>query len=163
VANFNEEFRKHHAGVEAPPSVQAGWCVMDEDEDRARDMAYQYIIRYWELTMKHYGFREDRWQGVKGYEYYTQMSAALAEDGADRAACEMFMGLQPWGTPEQVYNKIVSDSNKIGSDTFVGVFSFGGMPVEQSEKSMRLFAGEVLPELRKLPAPSQRPLVAAAG
>jgi hypothetical protein len=39
-----------------------------------------------------------------------------------------------------------------GIGGFAGVFRYGGMTTAQAERSMRLFAREVLPELRKLPA-----------
>ena len=32
---------------------------------------------------------------------------------------------------------------------FVGVFSYAGMPEDEAERNMRLFAREVLPELKK--------------
>ena len=38
-------------------------------------------------------------------------------------------------------------------DSYTGVFSYAGMPVEEAERSMKLFAREVMPELKKLPAP----------
>ncbi len=31
----------------------------------------------------------------------------------------------------------------VGGDSFVGVFRYGGMPLEVAERSMRLFAAEV--------------------
>jgi hypothetical protein len=33
-----------------------------------------------------------------------------------------------------------------------GVFRFGGIPIDKAEKSMRLFAKEVLPEIQKMSA-----------
>ena len=39
---------------------------------------------------------------------------------------------------------------RIGNDTFVASFSYGGMPYPEAERSMRLFAGEVMPELQQL-------------
>jgi hypothetical protein len=34
----------------------------------------------------------------------------------------------------------------------LAAFSFGSMPYDEVEKSMRLFASEVLPRLKKVPA-----------
>ena len=39
------------------------------------------------------------------------------------------------------------------AEEFVLNFRFGGMPVETAERSMRLFAKEVLPKLHAMPAP----------
>ncbi len=64
------------------------------------------------------------------------------------------MSLQVWGTPEQCYEKIVDIQKRVGNETFVGVFSYAGMPYDEAERSQRLFAREVMPELKKLgPAP----------
>jgi hypothetical protein len=34
------------------------------------------------------------------------------------------------------------------------VFSYAGMPLDEADRSMKLFAREVMPELKKLPPPS---------
>jgi len=44
----------------------------------------------------------------------------------------------------------------VGCDSFVGVFSYAAMPYDAAEKSMRLFAREVMPELKKVGAPERR-------
>ena len=54
----------------------------------------------------------------------------------------------PWGTPEQVLEKVEFIRDKVGIAGFTPNFSFAGMPVEDAERSVRLFAAEVLPELR---------------
>jgi hypothetical protein len=39
-------------------------------------------------------------------------------------------------------------------DTFNGIFSYAGMPWADAERSMRLFARAVLPELKAVPPAS---------
>jgi hypothetical protein len=39
---------------------------------------------------------------------------------------------------------------RIGSNTFNGVFSYAGMPIEMAEQNIRSFARDVMPELRKV-------------
>jgi hypothetical protein len=63
---------------------------------------------------------------------------------------EYFMNLQVWGTPEQCYEKILDINARTGNSHFVGVFSYAGMPYEEAEDNIRLFAREVMPELQKL-------------
>jgi hypothetical protein len=63
---------------------------------------------------------------------------------------EYFMNLQVWGTPEQCYEKILDVNARTGNSHFVGVFSYAGMPYEEAEQNIRLFAREVMPELQKL-------------
>jgi len=38
----------------------------------------------------------------------------------------------------------------VSNQAFVGVFSYAGMPYDEAERNMRLFAREVTPELKKL-------------
>ena len=41
---------------------------------------------------------------------------------------------------------------RVSNDSFLAAFSFGGMPYDGVEQSMRLFAKEVMPRLKELPA-----------
>jgi len=40
--------------------------------------------------------------------------------------------------------------SKVGCDTFVGVFSYAGMPYDEAERNVRLFAREVMPALQSI-------------
>jgi hypothetical protein len=60
------------------------------------------------------------------------------------------------------YEKIVDTQQRMGAEAFTGVFSYAGMPYEDAEASMRLFASDVMPELKKhIPVADQ--LIARAG
>ena len=56
------------------------------------------------------------------------------------ASIEYFLNLQVWGTPEMCFNKIDEIRKKVNANHFTGVFSYAGMPWEDAEKSLRLFA-----------------------
>ena len=75
---------------------------------------------------------------------------------------EFLLSLQVYGTPEQCYEKIVNTQQKTGAEAFVGVFSYGGMPYDIAEHSMRTFASEVIQELRSV-VPTEDQLIARAG
>ena len=72
-----------------------------------------------------------------------------APGGVD-AVVEFFLGLQVFGTPEQCHDQIVANIERTGGDTFNGVFSYAGMPIDAAEASMRLFAREVMPALKEI-------------
>ncbi len=55
----------------------------------------------------------------------------------------------PWGTPEQVIEKVAFIRETIGMAGFLPNFSFSGMPYEEAERNLRLFATEVLPVLQR--------------
>ena len=69
---------------------------------------------------------------------------------------EFYIGLQPFGTPEQVFEKTKAFCDLVGADGYIGVFRFGGMPADVAERSMRLFAAEVMPELQALAPAADR-------
>jgi alkanesulfonate monooxygenase SsuD/methylene tetrahydromethanopterin reductase-like flavin-dependent oxidoreductase (luciferase family) len=62
---------------------------------------------------------------------------------------EGMLDLQVCGTPKQCGEKILDIKRRVGSDSFVGVFSYAGMPYDLAEKNLRLFAEKVMPELKK--------------
>ena len=74
----------------------------------------------------------------------------LTAPGGPEKMTEFYIGLQPWGTPEQVFEKVRTFCDLVGGDSYIGVFRYGGMPPAEAEKSMRLFAKEVMPELQKI-------------
>ena len=152
VAKELEAYRTIYRDVnktEAPPPIAAGWTFCDESGDRAREMAHQYIGGYFQTVLDHYNFAGDHLAKTKGYEYYGKMAEKIAQYGAGMVT-DFFTNLQVWGTPEQCYQKILDVRDRVGNETFIGVFSYAGMPYDEAERSMRLFAREVLPALRKL-------------
>jgi alkanesulfonate monooxygenase SsuD/methylene tetrahydromethanopterin reductase-like flavin-dependent oxidoreductase (luciferase family) len=62
---------------------------------------------------------------------------------------EMFADTQVIGTPERCIEVLRNIQNILGASEFVGVFKYGGMPYEEAERSLKLFASEVMPTLRR--------------
>jgi alkanesulfonate monooxygenase SsuD/methylene tetrahydromethanopterin reductase-like flavin-dependent oxidoreductase (luciferase family) len=149
-------------GEEAPPPLMGGWICIDEDEARAREMAERYLGRYYHSVIDHYEFAGDHLQKMKGHETYAELQARMQSDEGVKKMTDFFIDLHPWGTPDQVYEKIVRISEMTGAEGFIGVFSSGGMPYDQAESGMRLFAEKVMPRLKKrIPLEKQR--IAQAG
>lgn len=137
-------------GTPAPPPIVVGFTFCHEDEDRAKEMASEYVGNYWDSIMDHYEFGSDHLKETKGYEYYGKFTEKIEQYGTQDVK-DFFLDLQVWGTPDQCYDKIMSTRGRVGSDSFLAAFSFGAMPYDEVEKSMRLFAKEVLPRLKELP------------
>ena len=137
-------------GTPAPPPIVVGFTFCHEDEGRAKEMASEYVGNYWDSIMDHYEFRSDHLKETKGYEYYGKFTEKIEQYGTQDVK-DFFLDLQVWGTPDQCYDKIMSTRGRVGSDSFLAAFSFGAMPYDEVEKSMRLFAKEVLPRLKELP------------
>ncbi len=141
-------YRQVH-GVEAPPTIAGGWVFCDRDEKRAHEMARLYIGNYWQSAVKHYNFTGEHFAKTKGYEYYGKMAEQVSKAGLD-GVTDFFLNLQVWGTPEQCVEKVYDIQSKVGCDAFTGVFCYGGMPYDEAERNIRLFASEVMPRLQQV-------------
>ena len=135
--------------TEPPPPAMAGWVFCDHDPDKAREGARKYIGAYYQSILQHYELLDDYLSKLRGYESYKPVPKAANPETADKMT-EFFLSLQIWGTPEQCYERIVEFKKRTGAEAFTAVFSYGGMPYDLAERNMRMFAQEVMPELKKL-------------
>ena len=74
------------------------------------------------------------------------ISAADARFAARKAT-------QPIGTPDEIIERIKTLQQTISLEKLVIHMFYGGMPREKAEKSLRLFAEKVLPEVQAMPTP----------
>ena len=142
VARHRAAFREAH-GEEPPPCVTSLLVYCDEKQARNQEIVRDYIRPQAVNVTRHYDFGGSR-AHVKGYESYGKVSA--------EQMIEAQVPLQVVGTPEECYRKLVDVQRVSGTDHFSGVFSFAGLPSALAERSIRLFAKEVMPELQKLRA-----------
>jgi hypothetical protein len=68
----------------------------------------------------------------------------------------------PFGTPQQVIEKVEHIKDTIGACGVMTHFAYGGMPYDEANRNMRLFAEQVLPEIQRL-GDLSGPLKAVAG
>jgi hypothetical protein len=66
---------------------------------------------------------------------------------------EAFMRAAVWGTPDRILREIEARRAAIGEFELCTCFRFGGTPYELAERSLRLYAREVLPVLKGWGAP----------
>jgi alkanesulfonate monooxygenase SsuD/methylene tetrahydromethanopterin reductase-like flavin-dependent oxidoreductase (luciferase family) len=137
-------------GEEPPAPIVAGWTFVDDNADRAEEQARQWLSGYWDSVISHYEFDKPHLKSTPGYEFHGLMYDRLHEPGGVEKMTEFYIGLQPFGTPEQVLEKTKAFCDLVGADGYIGVFRYGGMPADVAERSMRLFAAEVMPELQAL-------------
>ena len=165
VARELNDYRRVYSevnGTDAPPPIVGGWTFCDEDPGRAEELGRRYIGAYWRSVVKHYELIGDHLTKMRGYEAYKEVQERVSTPGGVDAMTEFFLGLQIYGTPEQCYEKVLDIQKRTGAEAFNGVFSYGGMPYDLAESSLRLFASEVMPELKRhIPAEDQ--LIARAG
>lgn len=128
----------------------------------AEALGLEYIGNYQDTAYWHYELDEpDHFHAAQGYEYYARGADVLQQLGAagQVLAREHFARAHVFGTPSQCLEKLQSIQRMTDADEFICVFRCGGMPIEQAEASMRLFAESVLPAVQRHEGPS-RPIAA---
>jgi alkanesulfonate monooxygenase SsuD/methylene tetrahydromethanopterin reductase-like flavin-dependent oxidoreductase (luciferase family) len=131
------------------PIVLADLVFCHPDIGYAEEMAHDYIARYFFSVLKHYEFAGEHFADTKGYASYAESARLIREAGLDNAA-QAYVEAQVWGTPEKVIERYRQRLERIGPFTANACFCYGGLPFEESEKCMRLFAAEVMPTLRTM-------------
>jgi hypothetical protein len=109
-------------------------------------VGHKWLSAYFNTTVDHYGFNK-KYEGPG--EFYRKMGERFASAGADEMA-NNFVKLCPHGTPEQVFEHIKGMHSQLGIGGVVLQFLYAGMDGEEGERNMRLFASEVMPELKLL-------------
>ncbi len=146
LANYREIYRELN-GEEAPKPLIVSFVACHEDEATAQEMLKKYIVGYSASALEHYEFSNEGLADIKGYEYYGALAKTIAKHGED-SFVDFLADLQIYGTPDQVFERIVEYQKLADAGGVIGVFSYGGMPHEMAKASMRLFAEKVLPRVK---------------
>ena len=137
-----------------------------ESREEAQERAVTYLSRKWDSIDKHYHFSDGHLASVKGYEFYGKMTktySKMKDPTFREKATDFYVKIQVVGTPDECLQQLAELRRLTGLDHLVTEFGFGGMPHEQAEQSMRLFADRVVPVLQRDPAFSDPVAIAAGG
>jgi alkanesulfonate monooxygenase SsuD/methylene tetrahydromethanopterin reductase-like flavin-dependent oxidoreductase (luciferase family) len=126
VERHREVFLDSH-GVDPPPTVLLTYGYVDRDAGRARELGRRYAIAYRESAIAHYELGTD----------------------AEREL-ERFADSQLWGTPDEFVEKAATVAEMTRTEHLVVVFRYAGVPYEEAETVMRLFAADVAPRVRAI-------------
>src|SRR6266851_1789117 len=141
-------FYRNLMGQEAMPPVVAARVIMGDTDEEARMLARRFIGGHWKMADQHYGITRGDHAGVNGYEHYAKMGAMLKQMDPE-VMLDNTTAPHIYGTPETCLRRIRALRDKFRTNHFAAIFSDGGIPAEMAEKSIRRFAAEVLPELRR--------------
>src|SRR5947208_13348416 len=148
-----------------PPIILTNVCCA-QSRDEAEERAFTYLGQKWQSIDNHYHFSDGHLATVKGYETYGKMAKTYArlQSPEERVrATEFYVKIQIVGTPEDCIQQIAELQRVTGTDHVVTEFSFGGIPHDDAEKNMRLFASRVLPVLQNDSAFAAPPAPVAHG
>jgi alkanesulfonate monooxygenase SsuD/methylene tetrahydromethanopterin reductase-like flavin-dependent oxidoreductase (luciferase family) len=133
------------------------WVYCAETEDLAAEGAHRYLAEYAETAVRHYQLTGEHFASTRGYENYAASSKLIRQSGTDQMVRD-YLSNHVWGTPEQCIERVERINDCMGPDEFICVMMYGSMSGEVAEKSMRLFASEVLPAVHEMaPAPMVAP------
>jgi alkanesulfonate monooxygenase SsuD/methylene tetrahydromethanopterin reductase-like flavin-dependent oxidoreductase (luciferase family) len=137
-----------------PPIILTNISVA-ESRAEAHERAVQYLSRKWDSIDNHYHFSDGHLAAVKGYEFYGKMAktySKMQDEQFRQKATDFYVKIQVVGTPDDCLQQLAELQRLTGMDHLVTEFGYGGMPHEESEINMRLFAEQVMPVLQRDPA-----------
>lgn len=141
--------RLHGEAGHAPTKNKlAVWTYVAETEAEAQKNAERYMVEYADSALRHYELLGSHLGDIKGYESYGEVQKALSKDASP--FLRGFYNEHPWGTPEQTIKRATELAHEFGTDEISFIFKYGSMPIDMAEKSMRLFAKEVMPALKEI-------------
>ncbi len=153
MINKVQRFNKIRKDLGLPPDQPTTllWMYCAETAEEAEE-GWVYFKNQGIAAQHHYfDWNNPGYEGIRGYEEYllrqnADISPAEASLAARRAT-------QPIGTPDTIIEKIKTMQQTISMEKVVIHMMYGGMPREKAEKSLRLFAEKVLPEVQSMPTP----------
>lgn len=133
-----------------PPIILTNVSVAESREE-AHERAMRYLGAKWASIDNHYHFSDGHLADVRGYESYAPLAKTytkLKDEDLRDEATEFYVKIQIVGTPDECLERIAELRRLTGTDHLLAEFSFGGIPHEEAELNMRLFADRVLPVLQ---------------
>ena len=143
VATYNERFTERHGDEPGPPTI-CDFVYCDTDPGRAEEMAHRHLSAYLTSVMEHYELESEHFKQAKGYESYGSSVDLLRAIGLEKL-CDMYLGVNVWGTPEQILEKLRARAEVVGDHDLTCCFRYAGLSYDDAAASMRTFAAEVLP------------------
>jgi alkanesulfonate monooxygenase SsuD/methylene tetrahydromethanopterin reductase-like flavin-dependent oxidoreductase (luciferase family) len=137
--------------IPRPPIILTNVSVA-ESRSEAQERALTYLSRKWDSIDTHYHFSDGHLASVKGYEAYGKVGktyAKMQDPNFRQKATDFYVKIQVVGTPDDCIQQLGELRRLTGLDHLVTEFAFGGMPHEESELNMRLFADRVMPVLQR--------------
>ena len=127
------------------------WMYCAETAEEAEE-GWIYFHNQLTAAQHHYfEWNNPGYEGIHGYEEY--LIRQNADIGTADAGFAARRATQPIGTPDEIIEKIRALQWTISLEKIVVHMFYGGMPRDKAEKSLRLFAKKVLPEVQAMPIP----------
>jgi alkanesulfonate monooxygenase SsuD/methylene tetrahydromethanopterin reductase-like flavin-dependent oxidoreductase (luciferase family) len=144
------QFNQIRAELGLPPDQPTTllWMYCAETPEEAEE-GWRYYHNQVSAAQHHYfEWNNPGFAGVKGYEEYVGKHSA--DVGLADATMAVQRRTQPIGTPDEIIRRIKAVQAAINLDMLVVHVFYGGMSPDKAERSLRLFAREVLPAVQAI-------------
>ena len=149
VQRFNAIRRELGLPPDQPTTLLWMYCAETSEE---AEEGWTYFYNQLTAAQHHYfEWNNPGYEGIAGYEEY--LLRQQADVGTADAGFAARRATQPIGTPDEIIEKIRAVQQTISCEKLVVHVFYGGMPRDKAEKSIRLFAEKVLPEVQAMPTP----------
>lgn len=145
IQRYRDRYRELH-GADAPPPLTADFVFCHEDASYAAEAGERYLANYLASVLDHYEVMGDHFAGIKGYDAYASAAKVLQKIGKE-GMLSGFLKATATGTPDQILRKLEERRDLMGDFELASSFRYGGIPYDEADASMRLYAKEVLPVL----------------
>jgi alkanesulfonate monooxygenase SsuD/methylene tetrahydromethanopterin reductase-like flavin-dependent oxidoreductase (luciferase family) len=146
IERWRSRYREVH-GTEPPPPMTADFVYCHPDREVADERVPRYLGTYLASLVEHYELMGEHFAEARGYEAYANASGYIRKIG-ESGLLQAFLRATSHGTPDQVIEALDARRKLIGPFELAVSFRFGGIPFDEAEAAMRLFAREVLPVLK---------------
>jgi len=145
---YHQTWREVNGALPIPKPLCGVFVFVDRDRQRAKELGMKYISDYYHTAMRHYEMTSEKFGKHKSYEFYGNLNKYIAKRGEDGAASD-FANLMPWGTPDEVLEKLAFIRDTIDANGFMVGASYAGMPFSEAERNLKCFTETVLPILKR--------------
>jgi alkanesulfonate monooxygenase SsuD/methylene tetrahydromethanopterin reductase-like flavin-dependent oxidoreductase (luciferase family) len=164
LRQYYEVTSEHGHKPKRPTVVLWAYCAASKD---AQEEAKKYEAAKTELGVVNYEQFDGYHQTVPGYEWWGSQFRVDQQTGKPEGNPRDYSPVDemPEGTPDQCIERIQAIVDLVNPRQMIFNLKFGGMPYEVAERSIQLFAKEVLPFVHGLkePPPPEVELAAQEG
>ena len=147
VQRFNRIRRELGLPPDQPTTLLWMYCAESTEE---AEEGWTYFHNQLTAAQHHYfEWNNPGYEGIHGYEEY--LIRQNADVGTADASFAARRATQPIGTPDEIIEKIRALQWTISLEKVVIHMFYGGMPRDKAERSLKLFAEKVLPEVHRMP------------
>ena len=147
---FNQYRQEVGLAPDALPIIYIIGAYCAETEEKAQK-GHEYLAALGTVGAYHYGFSGPNltdFSKIKGYESYAKGLPGASQSAPDPEAARRAAFV---GTPDQLIEKVQRIRTESGAREIVIAFDVvGSMPYEDAQRSMSLFAREVLPAVHEI-------------